>query len=866
MHLISVFDLLIAAGCDVHISTAGALHSIYGTSFFNKITISPSIDNRQAIRLRFGTRVERLCYLFHACKRKCPNNIETGILFDRSSCCPLPDVIFSDVQALRLIEAANVIDERNEDVLKTKLPKVFATWKFQQLTRNQRTASQVLSPKPHSHLLGLKCFSTSYNNEVGVRLRVYPSTDNSSSIGYDVWLPLSHSADYDDLYTRLSYILEVANSTKNSEINKPMGNCLPSNNNCDNGTKEKHNRDNIINDDKDIKEWDDNANRIDNEMGVSSPHNDFKKWMVVFTLKGESKMGMPWTPLWFLCRYIRCICGHRQGKKSQFLEIDVKYLKPYDLNEKSHMYSYLTGISRSVNQCRQGPPSIPLNSVKSNANINGTVYSNIHTVIDSMRTYGYAVISVDDSAAKKISEAYEALLRFHAIPVEEKKKSFKKFDGDRYIGWTKDRAREWIQMRTEYPDNDGLLWPAGCTADDRESMVAAVKFLTLAAEEIFEEIGVSIGIGSRNYLRSIFRPGPQGLQGDLIKEEQGIHLNGTSPSSSKQTGTLSTEEEGVNMNRSSSLGSSVCRLFVYLDREEIKNISKNVSQTPPLKQVFIPAAVSGAHADMGLLTLSPASTIPSLNLIHPDTHHVVYPEQGLAANECILFAGETLSYLTAGVIQAPIHSVPYINRKIETNEDINNGSIGSSICPLRRSMPLFLRALPDAYLHPLSESYMNSTSGVLPQISPNNECVISNPSNDNCLSADLSINESVTPNLSNNEHLPVDPHGINITDTIKTKLDIIPLSSLAGKSTYYNEDNRTSMVDRSKNQQKGDISDGLLESSNDALLDNDKEPFVISSPTDLPTLSPYALTCREFTLNHSIGLRPWRLNGGTHDF
>jgi hypothetical protein len=276
----------------------------------------------------------------------------------------------------------------------------------------------------------------------------------------------------------------------------------------------------------------------------------------------------------------------------------------------------------------------------------------------------------------------------------------------------------------------------------------------------------------------------------------------------------------------------------------------------------------GAHADMGLLTLSPASTIPSLNLIHPDTHHVVYPEQGLAANECILFAGETLSYLTSGVIQAPIHSVPYVNRNsIETNEDIKNGSIGPSICQLRRSMPLFLRALPEAYLHPLSESYMNSTSCVLPQMSPNNECIISNPPNDKYVTAGLSINESITSNLSNNEYLTADPHGINITDTTKTKLDIIPLSSLAGKTSYHNEDNRTSMVDGSRIQiEKGVISDGILESSNDALLDKDKELFVISSSTDLSILSPYALTCREFTLNHSIGLRPWRLNGGTHDF
>jgi hypothetical protein len=276
---------------------------------------------------------------------------------------------------------------------------------------------------------------------------------------------------------------------------------------------------------------------------------------------------------------------------------------------------------------------------------------------------------------------------------------------------------------------------------------------------------------------------------------------------------------------------------------------------------------------MGLLTLSPASTIPSLHLIHPDTHTVVCPEQGLAANEFILFAGETLSYLTGGVIQAPIHSVPFVNRtKIETKEDIKNDITEPSLCPLRRSMPLFLRALPDAYLHPLSESYMNSISYVLPQMPANDECVISNPSKDTCVTADPLTNECVTRNLSKDKCQAADPCAMNTTDTNETKSDIIPLSSSPGKISEYetchnDEDDCIGINDGENNYtEKGDISNGILEPSNGALLGKDKEIFVISSAADLPILSPYALTCREYTLNHSIGLRPWRLNGGTNDF
>jgi hypothetical protein len=606
-HLISVFDLLVAAGCDLDISTAGALHSVYGTSFFNRITLAPSLDNRRAIRLRFGTRAERLCYLFHVCQRKCPNNIEIGVLFDRNSGYALPDIVFSDVQALRMIEAANIIDERNEDYLATKLPNVYSIWKFQQSTLRLRKSSQILSHKPHFSLSGMKCVSTSYNNTVGVQLRVYSNCDDSSSnsIGCDIWLPLRHSADYDDMYARLSSVLEIANSAKISKVDKSLENYFPTNSNGisnrDIGIEKKCSCHKIITDDKNIREYNNNTSRTDNEMVVPPAQNGRNKWMVVFTLKGESKMGMPWTPLWLLCRYMLSACGRKQGKKSQLLEIDIKYLNHDDLNNNSHKYSYLTGISRSMNQCRQGPPSIPYNSIKSNTNINGTVCSNICTVIDSMRTYGYAVISVDDIAARTISKAYEALLRFYAIPVKEKRKSFKRFDGDRYVGWTRDRAREWIQMRMENENNDGMLWPEGCSSDDRESMVAAVKYLTVAAEEIFEEIGVSIGLGSREYLQSLIRPKPQRLEGDSIKVEQGIHMN-RSPSSSKPTGELSTEEEGRCLNRSSSLGSSVCRMFVYLDREEGINIDRNVSRTPPFKQQFMPAAASGIHFGAQMFT------------------------------------------------------------------------------------------------------------------------------------------------------------------------------------------------------------------------------------------------------------------------
>jgi hypothetical protein len=91
------------------------LHSIYGTSIFRKVTIEPTAEMRNELRLRFGERAERLIYLFHVCNRKAPNNIETGRLADRRCGTMLPGVSVKDVQDLRLLEAANMLDQRTEE-------------------------------------------------------------------------------------------------------------------------------------------------------------------------------------------------------------------------------------------------------------------------------------------------------------------------------------------------------------------------------------------------------------------------------------------------------------------------------------------------------------------------------------------------------------------------------------------------------------------------------------------------------------------------------------------------------------------------------------------------------------------------------
>ena len=166
---------------------------------------------------------------------------------------------------------------------------------------------------------------------------------------------------------------------------------------------------------------------------------------------------------------------------------------------------------------------------------------------------------------------------------------------------------------------------------------------------------------------------------------------------------------------------------------------------------------SGLHADMGLLTVSPPSTVPALRLVHPLTGRVVSPEDALRQNnrpsrgksensKCgkmlnedeakdiedrkegeedsrgdesqegrlwLVFAGETLTFLTGGRIQAPVHyvpSAPIVDHlsSVEQGDKLPAGSLNQTqqnkvkakvkTAELRCAAPFFLRASPWARL------------------------------------------------------------------------------------------------------------------------------------------------------------------------
>ena len=107
---------------------------------------------------------------------------------------------------------------------------------------------------------------------------------------------------------------------------------------------------------------------------------------------------------------------------------------------------------------------------------------------------------------------------------------------------------------------------------------------------------------------------------------------------------------------------------------------------------YRPASEGGcgchAHADLGLLTLSPAPTTPGLCVYDVETLTWRDSELGLGDAEITIFAGEQLALLSGGRIPAPIHRVP------PTSSDAHT----------RYSMPFFARARPDAMLVPLTEA------------------------------------------------------------------------------------------------------------------------------------------------------------------
>lgn len=281
-------------------------------------------------------------------------------------------------------------------------------------------------------------------------------------------------------------------------------------------------------------------------------------------------------------------------------------------------------------------PRIPLAELRAGAPGAG------RALVDALHEHGWAAVVMEEEAVEAMQQAYESMRAVcAALTRDEKRQWQRKFDGSRYVGFARDAGREWIQIRAGMEDAAKFQWPHSIAHHQRPVMAAfthseAVGRVACAA---------------------------------LLHE---LQLQGTYPIETLLDG-ASTTADGPRP-----FGATVMRLFSYF---------AGMPQQ---------AWGSSPHADMGLITVAAPSTEPALQLWSPRTGRKYSPEEGLRPNEWVVFPGETLGFITGGLLQAPIHGVVGRGQQREAP----GAPVGQSPpgAPRRCSAPLFLRAAPDALL------------------------------------------------------------------------------------------------------------------------------------------------------------------------
>ena len=263
----------------------------------------------------------------------------------------------------------------------------------------------------------------------------------------------------------------------------------------------------------------------------------------------------------------------------------------------------------------------------------------------------------DDTLAAALACCYGRLPTFFGQPVNEKARlhcsvappedageASDKASGEEdkaYAGMGDDSGREWLQCRRRYDEGD--VAGCGCLPDGTPpEFAAAFDGLRSLAAACLHALALSVGADPVEWLSLC----------DLDDEQ------GRRPP--PQTSYIAAACRAG--------GPSVFRLYRYLPA----------------------GSGSGchAHSDLGLLTLSPAPTVPGLLVYDSEALEWYEAEEGLRQGEITLFCGEQLSFLSAGALPAPLHRVP-----APPSDGVT-----------RYSMPFFARAHPEATLVPLGSS------------------------------------------------------------------------------------------------------------------------------------------------------------------
>lgn len=558
-HLMGTYALLAAQGADQHICLAGGLHSVYGTNVYLSITIPPTQENRNRLIGLFGAEAEQLAHWFHVCDR--PQGLEAGHpaqrIFGPDGQTELLDLSPSSLRALRLVEAANLLDQ---------YPGSMAV-RLLRLHRTYPNIHQVWATQCHWHAL-----------KVAMTV-VKPAKDKG--------------------VLRLSVML--LSTSEEVEINVPMS-----------------------------------RKRVDLQHLIASmtrlcPSGGECVW--VWALRGELVTGMPWAPLTCLHSLAVTACAQKGSSRLAIVMRPLAMPVQHPIGDAVPM------------------DSIPYSAFCTSSGVQLTAW------LASLAHYGYAYVDTDASTEEVFQQAYAAMRHLATLRTAASDgtgSEVHRFDGGRYIGFAKDAARVWVQLREvftpegvqrwgryadyceRYRNRDPGTYPTPSATSEEQRCIEALLCSTLLLQEMSRAIVTALLTASGTTVEYAHK---------LLKD----------PGSGSGTGP--------------GYGSSVHRVYEY------RNTSSAEGHMG-----------SGLHADMGLLTLAPLSTRPALCLLQPHDLQAVYPEAG-QSHKIIVFVGELLSYLTHGTYPAALHSVPIV----QANEEP------------RLSMPFFLRPHKDTLLTPIGQ-------------------------------------------------------------------------------------------------------------------------------------------------------------------
>ncbi|GAB9471660.1 Wd domain-containing protein [Globisporangium polare] len=298
--------------------------------------------------------------------------------------------------------------------------------------------------------------------------------------------------------------------------------------------------------------------------------------------------------------------------------------------------------------------------------------------VQNMKNWGFARLEVSVEQAQVPDDAFKAVRRWLveqlALPKDQRWRDHVDANRDtetqedalhathpivskgRFVGFSADRNREYLQLRRPVAAS-GTVWPPAYFAENKAFAMQMLDLMDLLD-----------GI-ARDCMRAVC---------EILNIDEQWMLNELLDDI---TPALTSEDQVTGpRDPSNQYGPSVLRIYNYRNKAVPGNC--NAPLHPDDHSC-------GVHADLGLVTVSPVATVPGLQMWNLERMSWSDVEQDAKAIHFSVFAGETLGFLSNGLIKAPLHRVPAICVNSEAER--------------RMSMPYFLRAQPEKCLNPRAD-------------------------------------------------------------------------------------------------------------------------------------------------------------------